>query len=572
MDKYYREQLRLLREGASAFGRQYPAIAPMLEPGDDPDVERILEGTAYLCGKIHERLDQTAPDLVQSLLRLVFPQALLPVPSCTLIRFTPQPGVAEALSVRRGTQLASNPVDGVPCIYSVSQNMRILPLEISTVRRDVQNARSAKVSLTLRSAVPLSGLLREPLVLHLAGGYALASQRLLMLLTQLDHVEVSIGSGTYHLPASVVSHHLAPLEDQRLLAGKRRNRSYMDLMRYFNLPEQLLFVQIADLGKLPFPESGTECTLTFCFGDSSAEFPDFPQGSFALNVVPAANVFQVSSDPFAIDHTQEEYLIHPQDSERRFLEIISVDSVTALMPGGRIVPCRPYETYDAETDDLLYNVRFRPSMRPGVTEHLLIPLYRPGDVQRSMHKYTLSLNLYCCNHTLPGSLRVGDICRPTDSSPAQATFTNIVAPTPFFPRSCDESLHWRFLSHLNTNLLSLASPQALRSLLELYLPDVSNAPELTAANLRRCVSIRAFTAQNEEMLFRGRLLRGRGLHLTLDPSGFVSEGDLYLFANTLDRFFIDFTIINNYSRLYLKVSGKGTNRQWPPRLGEKRLI
>ena len=92
MDKYYREQLQRLREGAGEFARRYPAIAPMLlQESGDPDVERILEGTAWLCAKIHERLDQTAPGLVQSLLRLVFPQAILPVPSATLMRFAAKP-------------------------------------------------------------------------------------------------------------------------------------------------------------------------------------------------------------------------------------------------------------------------------------------------------------------------------------------------------------------------------------------------------------------------------------------------------------------------------------------------
>ena len=137
MDKYYREQLHLLREGAAAFARRYPAIAPMLlESGADPDVERILEGTAWLCGKIHERLDQTAPDLVQALLRLVFPQAILPVPSTTLVRFAPQPGFGEALDAPRGTQLASNPVDGVPCIYATTHDLRILPLSVASVRHE----------------------------------------------------------------------------------------------------------------------------------------------------------------------------------------------------------------------------------------------------------------------------------------------------------------------------------------------------------------------------------------------------------------------------------------------------
>ena len=561
----------MLREGANAFAKQYPAIAPMLlTQGGDPDVERILEGTAYLCGKIHERLDQTAPDFIQSLLWLVFPQAILPVPSTTLVRFTLQPGFSEPLDVRQWTQIASNPVDGVSCIYSTTHDLRILPLAITSTRHDIQNRSSGRVELSFKSRAPLRTFLRGGLILHLPGGYAAAAQRLLALLTQLDHVEAAVGSQVHTLPSSCVRHYPLPLDDLRLPSDRRTNRAYMELIRYFHFPEQLLFVQISGLERLSFSESANELRLTFCFREGASGLPEFPEGSFELNVVPAINVFRVPADPLVIDHTQEEYLIHPQDGERRFLEICSVGSVSAMMSGGRLVPCLPYEAYDTQTKGLLYSVRFRSSERQGLTEHLLTPLYRFGG--ESLERYTLSMELLCCNHTLPGSLRAGDICRPTDSSPSQASFANIIAPAPMLPRPHDEGLQWCFLSHLNVNLLSLASAEALRSLLELYLPETAAAPELAAANRRRCLSIRNFSSRSEERLFRGRLLRGRRLHLELEPSGFIADGDMYLFANALDRFFTEFTGINNYSRLILSIAGTGIIKEWPPRLGEKQLI
>ena len=97
----------MLHEGAREFARKYPAAAPMLlEQGGDPDAERILEGTAYLCAKIHERLDQTAPELIQTLLREVFPESVMPVPSMAVMRFALSPGFAEPLLVKRGAQLS----------------------------------------------------------------------------------------------------------------------------------------------------------------------------------------------------------------------------------------------------------------------------------------------------------------------------------------------------------------------------------------------------------------------------------------------------------------------------------
>ncbi len=572
MDKYYREQLQRLREGAGEFARRYPAIAPMLlEESGDPDVERILEGTAWLCAKIHERLDQTAPGLVQSLLRLVFPQAILPVPSTTLMRFTPRPGFSEAIEVPAGTQIASHPVDGVPCIYSTTRALRVLPMDVAAVAGISPGTGSTTVTVTLRGRVSLRNFLGDSLTLHLTGSYAAASQRFLALLTRCTECRVRVGAQNLSLPPHAITQDAQPLTDMRLSANHGSNRGYTELLRYFHCPEQLLALRVSGL-KRCLTGDGQELSLEFHLRGSAPEVPDFPNGCLALNVVPAVNVFRVPAEPLVIDHTREEYVIRPQDGKRRFLEILGVEKATALLPGGRTLPCRPYEAYDESSKGMLYSLRYRRDEKDGAIEHLLTPLYRLEHREAIPERCTLSMELLCCNHSLPGSLQAGDVCRPTDSSPAQADFSNITAPTPMLPRHADESLHWRFLSHMNANLLSLASAGALRSLLELYLPESAAAPELAAANQSRVRAITAFSSGDEERLFRGRLLRGRLLHLTLDPTGFVSMGDLFLFANALERFFAEYANLNTYSRLHLTVGGREGSYTWPPRLGEKQLI
>ena len=573
MDKYYQQELQRLREGAVDFANRYPAIAPMLlEKNGDPDVERILEGCAWLCAKIHQRLDQTAPHLVQSLLRLVFPQALLPVPSETLLKFTPRPGFTESIAVPAGTQVASNPVDNVPCIYSTTHDLTVLPIAVTSVTTHAPSTAVTTVTATLTSRAPLHTILPDRLTFFLTGGYAQASQRFLALLTRTIHIKVRAAAQVIILPATAITHHTLPLTDQRLNLQRRNNRGYMELVRYFHFPEQLLAVDIAGLSRLRPNNETTTVVLEFLLRGSAPDIPDFSESSFALNVTPAANIFRVPAEPLTIDHKREEYVIRPQDGQRRFLEILGVEKAMALFPGGRMLPCRPYEAFDETSQGLLYSLRFRTSEKDGSIEHLLTPLYRLGKHETRLDRATISMELLCCNYSLPGSLQAGDVCRPTDSSPAQADYTNITAPTPMLPRHTEESLSWRFLSHMNANLLSLASDTALRSLLELYLPESAAAPEQAAAHHRRLQAVTHFSSNAEERLFKGRLLRGRRLNLTLEPTGFVSRGDLFLFANALERFFAEYANLNTYSRLHLSVGSNGGSHQWPPRLGEKQLI
>ena len=62
-NKYYQEELQNLRELAVEFSKVHPALAPMLSgPSTDPDVERLLEGVAFLTGLLRGKLDDDFPE------------------------------------------------------------------------------------------------------------------------------------------------------------------------------------------------------------------------------------------------------------------------------------------------------------------------------------------------------------------------------------------------------------------------------------------------------------------------------------------------------------------------------
>ena len=63
----YQAELKTLKENAREFARKYPALAPHLaSSSNDPDVERILQGTAYLSAGIRDRLETDFPEFAQS--------------------------------------------------------------------------------------------------------------------------------------------------------------------------------------------------------------------------------------------------------------------------------------------------------------------------------------------------------------------------------------------------------------------------------------------------------------------------------------------------------------------------
>lgn len=561
----------MLHEGAREFARKYPAAAPMLlEQGGDPDAERILEGTAYLCAKIHERLDQTAPELIQTLLREVFPESVMPVPSMAVVRFALSPGFTEPLLVARGAQLASKPIGGVSCIYSTMRDVTVLPLSVSSVESETRSDMSGSVTLTLRAAAPLEKFLPDRLDFHLTGGYSLASQRLLALLTRLESINVSAGASSVELPSAALSILRSPLEDHRLPSGQAKNRAYAALVRYFCCPEQLTAFGVSGLKRLALTESARELKLTFRFGKGMTP-PPFTDGAFAVNTVAACNVFQLHSEPIQADFTHEEYRIYPHVKEKQYVDILGVTGVTAIRRGGRAERCRPYGLYNESRDGLIYNIRYTMPEEGELPEHYISMPRRP-DSEGGFDGCVISMDLICCNRGLPNRLLQGDICMPTDATPSKVTFENITAPSPMLAPPADEGLQWRFLAHMNANLLPLASAKALQQTLSLYVPCGGDAPELSVACAKKCQSVRAFSSCDEERLFHGRVFRGRRLSLELEPSGFVSHGDLWLFADSLDQFLAEFAPINTYTRLVLTVSGTDEKWEWAPRLGNRQLI
>src|SRR5690606_904560 len=87
----YEAELSFLRRTGAEFAERYPKGASrlLLEPTkcDDPHVERLLEGFAFLAARVQLRLDDDFPAFSESLLEVVYPHYVRPIPSMSLVQF-----------------------------------------------------------------------------------------------------------------------------------------------------------------------------------------------------------------------------------------------------------------------------------------------------------------------------------------------------------------------------------------------------------------------------------------------------------------------------------------------------
>src|SRR6202044_773100 len=88
-------ELDAIKRLAAEFADTHPRIAGRLrltaDAVDDPHVARLLEGVAFLAGRVHHRLDDEFPELTDALLGVLYPHYLAPFPSAAIAQLHAQP-------------------------------------------------------------------------------------------------------------------------------------------------------------------------------------------------------------------------------------------------------------------------------------------------------------------------------------------------------------------------------------------------------------------------------------------------------------------------------------------------
>lgn len=92
---YYQKELNFLKKHGRVFAERFPKIARrlgMIEgESADPHVSRLIESFALLTSRIHQRLDEDMPEVVEALIASLAPQFLRPLPSTCIVMMEPDP-------------------------------------------------------------------------------------------------------------------------------------------------------------------------------------------------------------------------------------------------------------------------------------------------------------------------------------------------------------------------------------------------------------------------------------------------------------------------------------------------
>jgi len=152
-----------LRELSGEFARRYPKIAGRLQlEGDrceDPHTERVIEAFAFLAARIHRKLDDEYPEIATSLLDVVYPHYLQPIPASTIVQFQTdraRPELARRYTVERHQAVHSPAVQGVECRFRTCYPVELLPLSLTAARLELTSGSEHLRRLATDAAAVLS--------------------------------------------------------------------------------------------------------------------------------------------------------------------------------------------------------------------------------------------------------------------------------------------------------------------------------------------------------------------------------------------------------------------------------
>lgn len=596
---YYERELSYLRQLGAEFAAKYPKVAArlVLEPegSQDPHVERLIEAVAFLTARVRRKIEDDLPEVTDALLGILYPHYLSPIPSMAIVQLHLDPGQGQLTTgyeIPRHTELTARPVQGVRCRFRTGTQVHLWPIEVAEATLEhplstapVGPAREFRarslVRLRLRTLAGTNfTTLRPPsLRFFLHGESALTAGLYEMICGGPCQIELhpprrAGERGPVVLPRDAITPVGFAADEALLPLPAHSFRGYGLLEEYFAFPEKFLFFDLAGIARAAETGAADEVEVRIF----SARAPRFDQGvqttTFRLGCVPVVNLFTKPAEPIWVDHTKAEYLVVPDVHGQQAHEVYSVDAVTSSgpEPGAQRSFKALYSLRhgsDPGAPDVFWHASRRQALDGASDVHLALVDESLGPASPPVE--TLSCQLTCTNRDLPAQLPFsGGVGTDLDSEHI-APFVRpqcLNRPTPPRRRDVGRGAHWRLVSHLSLNYLSLVEHgrEALQAILELY--DVVGS----AVTRQQIAGIRDVKSSRVVRNVGGAFCRGLKVTVDFDREHFVGTSP-YLLAAVLDRFLGLYTSLNAFSQLVARMPPEEEPLHiWPPRAGEQILL
>jgi type VI secretion system protein ImpG len=605
---HYERELTYLRYMGADFARKYPKVASrlLLESGkcDDPHVERILEGFAFLAARVYQKIDDEFPEIVESLISILYPHYLRPIPSASIAQFNLDPDQGKLTSgfpIPKDSMLYSAPVGGTPCKFRTCYDTVIWPLRVTAADwrnpDRVESPISApgsvavlRLELECFRDVNFSKLDLQTLRFYLSGDGSMVHGLIELLCNNCMEIVVR---DTAHRARKKLSLRPSAIRqvgygaDEGLLPLPRRSFwAYRLLQEYFTFPEKFCFLDLSGFDEVARNGFGEKIELLFYLSEfeRSDRRQTFELGvsreTFRLGCAPIVNVFKQVAEPILLEQKKFDYRVITDARREHALDIFSVDEVVGMKSGSPdLLTYEPFYSYrhssSGNNKQAFWHLSRRPSgWRTDKTFDTYLHFVDLTGQNVTPDRDTVTVRLTCSNGELPSRLPFGNESGDfhlQNGGPINRIIA-LTKPTAALQTPAQKGLLWRLISQLSLNYLSLVNEgaDALREILRLNNFTGSLSAEKQIDGILNLESTPHFARliSDHGVTFA----RGTRIDLEIDEDQFAGTG-AYTFAGVLDVFFGLYTSMNSFSQLRVRTpQRKRMLNRWPPRSGTKVLI
>ena len=564
--------------------------------GADPHVERLLEGFAFLTARLQQNLDSEFSHIPQALLGVLYPQFANPIPSTAIARFdvdAKRGKLTGGYVLDRGTPLFAEAPNGMTCRFRTCAPLTLWPVTVRDAAIESADAYEfldgrTDVAAVVRVSIEANGADLTELQLNdlrfFMSGERAAAMALYeyLVVNAIDVVAVPDGDSSRRqvLDAGALQQVGFQEVEAVLETPAAGHGAYALLQEYFACPDKFLFLEARGLGAA---KASRRVDLLLLMSAPPSRRMTVDRSNFALGCTPVANLFRKASEPIRIDHRTHEYRITPDLRRERTTEVHSIVSVTGTnIPHADTYRVEPFFSFNHAANQTarqggasaFWLARRRPTERPGQLGSDVMLSFLDLDFEPSQPaSTTVFAHMLCTNRGLAEQLMTGASLNIEESAPVER-ISLATKPTPQVTPPMGGETHWRLISQLSLNHLSLSNEVesliALREILRVHAGSRDPVQEQQINGLSR-LSVTEGARRTGRDAWRG-FVRGLEIELEMDERAFAGASAVLL-ASVLDRFFALYADINAYTRLTLKSAQReGVWKAWPARAGDQRPL
>lgn len=609
IDAWYQRELEYLRSSGAEFASRYGKIADRLSlsasGAQDPHVERLLQGVAFLNARIRQKLDDSFPELVDSLLGVLYPHLVKPIPSTSIVQLQLNPqqvDLVQGYEVPRGTMLESERVDGHGANYKTCFSLDLYPIGIQEIEfvappfSGPLGSASKEVEAALHIRLkPLSSEFncedfsfdRLRFFVDIAS-FQHAAKLMELLLSQCNEVVIrnSREADASHVLASSNIKQVGFDSGEAILPYQPQSfPGYRLLTEHFVLPQKSLFFDLEGLSPDVMKDCGGELDIWIYLDEFDADLSSLVRkNSLKLNCTPIVNLFQETADAIPVSINKTEYRIIPDARSEHLNEVYEIDHV--LIGDGEDDEEEFFPFYSINHSSVDHPSYWHAVRRPGPQSRDTGPIEEPSEVYLRFvdedfqllaeNQGYLQTKVTCFNRLIPEALSKRELTQIrfqiVGGAGPVSGISCLVAPTKTIRRHMGAKNLWPLVSQLSLNHLSLSGPEGVLALKEIL---KLNDPRGSSTVQRLISGILEVSAEPCVERIGGAFARGTQMTLLLDEESFSGDS-AYLFCSVLEKFLSMYASINSFTKLVATTNedqDKGIAPwKWAPRTGNRALI